>query len=230
MSAAKRILLVATSNAALGDTGKETGWYLPEVAHPYKVFSDASCDITFASPKGGPAPVDPGSVTASAEDAVSTDFLASNAAKALTETSVGLADIDPAAFDAVFFAGGFGVMWDFPDDANVQRIASSIYEAGGVVSAVCHGPVALVNVKTSDGAYLVAGKQVTAFTNDEEDKVEMRQVVPYTCQDKLSERGATFKDGGVFAENVVVDGRVITGQNPPSATATAKAVLATLSS
>jgi len=139
-----------------------------------------------------------------------------------------LADMKGTDFDAVFFVGGFGTMWDFPDNADVQRVIREVFETKGVVSAVCHGPVALANVKLSDGSYLVAGKEVAGFSNEEEDAVQRRSIVPYTVGDILKERGAKYTQGGVFHAHVVVDGNLITGQNPPSAKKTAEAVVAAL--
>lgn len=227
-SKARHVLMVFTNHNQLGDTGKQTGWYLPEAAHPYKVFKQAGFRMTFASPRGGAADVDEGSVAASKEDAACMDFHNSSDIQDLVKNTKALADVDPADYDAVFFVGGFGTMWDFPDDANVQRVAAAMWEKGGIVSAVCHGPVALVNVKLSDGSLLVQDKEVTAFTNGEEDAVQCRQVVPYTCEDKFNSIGAKFSDGGVFQANTIVSGRLITGQNPPSADGTAKAVVAAL--
>jgi len=225
----KKVLMVFTNHDKLGDTGKPTGWYLAEAAHPYKVFTDAGFDITFASPKGGVAPLDPGSVDAAKDDADCIKFHEDKAVKLKLEKTVALSTVAGHDFAAVFFVGGFGTMWDFPDDANVQRVTKEVHESGGVVSAVCHGPIALVNVKLSDGSLLVKDKEVTAFTNGEEDAVSLRAVVPYTCEDKFKEAGAKYSDGGVFQSNVVVDGRLITGQNPPSAGGCAKAVVASLS-
>lgn len=149
--------------------------------------------------------------------------------KKLVANTLALKDVKSDAFDAVFLVGGFGTMWDFPDDADVQRLASEIYDKGGIVSGVCHGPVGLINVKLGDGSLLVKDKDVTAFTNAEEDAVQCRAVVPYTCEDKFKEIGAKFSDGGVFQANVKVAGRLITGQNPPSAEPCAKAVVTALS-
>jgi len=223
--APKKIVMVFTNHDKLGDTEEQTGWYLPEAAHPYAVFKDAGFDITFASPKGGPAPLDTSSIEASKEDKAAMAFNDDAEMKDRIQKTVALKDLAGTDFNAVFFVGGFGTMWDFPDDVNVQRISKEVYESGGVVSAVCHGPVALVNVKLSDGSVLVKDKNVTAFTNGEEDAVKRRQVVPYTCEDKFKEIGGKFSDGGVFQPNVVISDRVVTGQNPPSADPCAKAVV-----
>ena len=172
----KHVLMVLTSHDQLGDTGEQTGWYLPEVAHPYDEFIAAGYTVTFASPKGGAAPVDIGSVDASKDDPSCTAFIAEGSpTKALVDNTIALADIqDTSVYDAVFFAGGFGTMWDFPDNQDIQRIARELWEANKVVSGVCHGPVALVNVVLSDGTSLVAGKETAAFTNAEEDAVQCR--------------------------------------------------------
>ena len=202
----------------------QTGWYLPEAAHPYAEFIAAGHNVTFASIAGGVAPVDNGSLDMN--DAGNKAFWENPETKALTENTMKLSDAKSEDYDAVFYVGGFGTMWDFPDDADVQRLAREMYESGKVVSAVCHGPCALLNVQLSDGSYLVAGKEVAAFTNDEEDAVKRREVVPFTCEDRLKERGGTHKKGGVFEACVAVSGdggRLITGQNPPSAKPTAAA-------
>jgi len=221
----KKIVMVFTNHDKMGDTGKPTGWYLPEAAHPYEVFKEAGFEIVFASPKGGVAPLDPGSVDASKDDKIAMAFNDNKELMGLTQTTIPLKDIQASEFQAVFFVGGFGVMWDFPDDENVQRVAKDMYQKDGVVSAVCHGPVALLNVKLDDGSLLVKDKDVTAFTNAEEDAVQCRTVVPYTCEDKFNEIGAKFSDGGVFQPNVKQTGRLITGQNPPSAGPCATAVV-----
>lgn len=226
--AGKRILMVLTSHNKLGETDTQTGWYLPEAAHPHYVFTEAGCTLTYASIKGGVAPLDEGSVEASKEDAGCQKYLQDEKGIGATKNTVPIADCKAEDYDAIFYVGGFGTMWDFPDNEASQKLAAAVYENGGIVSAVCHGPCALVNVKLSDGSLLVKGKKVTAFTNAEEDAVQRRSVVPFTCEDKLAEGGATFHDGGVFQSNVIVDGRLITGQNPPSADGTAKAIVAAL--
>lgn len=230
MAAKKSVLMVFTSNDKLGEHGEQTGWYLPEAAHPYTEFTAAGFTCTFASIKGGVAPVSEDSVGASKDDAQCVSFYAEGSeTRKMTDNTVKLSEVgDLAAFDAVFFVGGFGTMWDFPDDADVQRVAKDMWEAGKVVSAVCHGPCALANVTLSDGSFLVAGKEVTAFTNEEEDAVGRRTKVPWTCQDKLAERGATFKDGGAWSANIAVSGKLITGQNPMAAKPAAEAVIAAL--
>ena len=150
--------------------------------------------------------------------------------KGKTEKTKKLSDVESGDYDVVLFVGGFGTMWDFPDDADVQRIAREVFENGGITSAVCHGPCALANAKLSSGEYMIAGQDFAAFTNAEEDAVSRRDVVPFTCEDKLKERGGNHVDGGVFKPQVCSgrDGRLITGQNPPSATPLGEAIVAQL--
>jgi len=229
----KKVLLVCTSVSQFPD-GSATGWYLPEAAHPYQVFIDAGIEVTWASIAGGEAPCDPGSVDASAEDAESMAFWNNKELVAKTSGATGkLDDFKAEDFDGIFFAGGFGVMWDFPDSAVAQKLIVEFYEAGKPTAAVCHGPIVFKNVKLSDGSVLVAGKEVTGFTNAEEEAVGKTEVVaepsgPGSCEDVLTAAGATFKDGGVFQANVCIAGALITGQNPPSAKPTAEAVVAAM--
>ena len=207
----------------------KTGWYLPEAAHPYQEFTAAGHNVTFASIKGGLAPVDPSSLDMN--DAGNKAFYEGEATRALTEKTMKLSDAKSADYDAVFYVGGFGTMWDFPDDPDVHRLTRELYESGKVVSAVCHGPCALLDVKLSDGSYLVAGQEIAAFTNDEEDAVKRREIVPFTNEDRIKERGATHKAAGVFQPCVAVSGvggKLVTGQNPPSAKPTAEAVIRAL--
>jgi len=229
VDSAKRVLMVYTSHDKLGETEEKTGWYLPEAAHPYAVFKAAGYTITHASPKGGVAPLDAGSIDLN--DAENKTFWEGEG-KNLTETTVKLSDCKADDYDAIFFVGGFGTMWDFPEDADVHRLSKELYESGKVVSAVCHGPCALVNVKLTSGEFLIKGQEVAGFTNVEEDAVKRREIVPFTCEDKIKANGGTHKGAGVFEVCVAVsgtDGRLITGQNPPSAKVTAEAVVAKLS-
>jgi putative intracellular protease/amidase len=222
------ILMIYTSHSKLGDTDQQTGWYLPEAAHPYAEFTKAGLTVEMASPKGGEAPLDAGSVDASKEDAVSMAFNEDPKLTALWKNTKKLSDCKSSDYAAIFVVGGFGVMWDLPDDKDMIRLAEETYAAGNVVSAVCHGPAALVNVKGPDGEFLAKGKKVSAFTNAEEDAVQRRDVVPFTNEDRYNAIGATFVDGGVFQECVSVNDNFITGQNPPSAGATALAVIKAL--
>jgi len=220
-----KVLMIYTSHSKLGDTDEKTGWYLPEAAHPYAEFTKAGLEVEMASPKGGEAPLDASSVDASKDDAVSMAFNDDPKLSALWKSTKKLADCKSSDYAAIFVVGGFGVMWDLPDDKDMIRLAEETYAAGHVVSAVCHGPAAFVNVKGPDGELLAKGKKVSAFTNAEEDAVSRRDIVPFTNEDKYKSIGATFVDGGVFQEQVSVNENFITGQNPPSAGPTALAVI-----
>jgi len=211
---AKPVLFVVSGHTALGDTGKKTGYFLSEVAHPWHVLKNAGISVAFVSPAGGPVEMDPKSNDL--KDPINVEFLASDDAKFLTST-MKPEDVDPSQFSAIFYAGGHGAMWDFPGNEKLASLAATIYENEGVVAAVCHGPAGLVDIKLADGSYLVAGKKVAAFTNEEEEAVQLTGTVPFLLATKLTERGAIHVPGKNFEANVVVDQRVITGQNPASA-------------
>jgi putative intracellular protease/amidase len=217
-----RILIATTSHTTKGSTGQPTGAYLPEVAHPYDVFTRAGCRVELASVAGGAIPLDG---VADADEA-SRLFLAKHGDD--LAHSLPAERVDPRAYDAIFFAGGHGAMWDLPDNAAFQRVARDIYERGGVVSAVCHGPAALVNLKLTKGEYLVAGKAVSAFTNEEERAVKLEGVVPFLLADLLRQRGARHEAAPLWQKKVVVSERLITGQNPASSAGVAEAVVQAL--
>ena len=217
-----KALIVVTSHDRLGDTGKPTGYYLPEVSHPYYALRDAGLEVDIASPRGGEAPMDEGS--RDLEDPQNARMLETDADRAKLEQTLALADVDPADYRAILFAGGHGTMWDFPGNAEVQRLASAIFEAGGVVAAVCHGPAALVDVILPSGEPLVSGKRVTGFSNAEEDAAELTEVMPFLLESRLIERGGRYEKAPLWQEKVVVDGRLVTGQNPASAAAVGRAI------
>lgn len=224
MTHAKKILLVLTSHDDLGGQ-RSTGYYINEAAHPWKVFTEAGYSVDFASVKGGVPPQD----GRQEGDPGQEEFLGDpEVARQLADTPA-VADVDASAYDAVLYVGGHGTMWDFPGSEGVSAIGRSIYENGGVVAAVCHGPAALVNLTLSDGTPLVNGKRVASFTNAEEEAVGLTGVVPFLLADELGSRGAIHVPADNFTENVVVDGRLITGQNPQSATSVAREVVAALS-
>ncbi|MET9303169.1 type 1 glutamine amidotransferase domain-containing protein [Micromonospora aurantiaca (nom. illeg.)] len=212
-----RALIALTSHSELGRTGRSTGYYVGEAAEPWEVFRSAGYDVDLVSVAGGEPPVD----GRDENDSTQNDFLAT---AGVTDTPKA-ADVDPAGYDVILFAGGHGTMWDFPDDPDLARIARSVYERGGVVAAVCHGPSALVNLTLTDGSRLVAGKRVAGFTNSEEAAVGLTDEVPFLLADKLGEAGAQHVPAPDFTEHVVVDGRLVTGQNPQSARAVADAVV-----
>ena len=209
----KRVLFVLTSHGDLGSTGKKTGYYLSEVSHAYKPLSEAGYEIDFVSPQGGMSPVDGYKL----EDPVNKWFVENQQAQQKIRSTLTPLQIKPQDYVAIFYAGGHGTMWDFPENQKLAEIASAIYEDGGVVSAVCHGPSGLINVKLKDAQYLVNGKKVAAFTNDEEQAVGLTEVVPFLLAKKLVERGAIHIPAANWAENVQTDQRLITGQNPASA-------------
>jgi len=214
----KKILIVISSHDSLGNTGRKTGFYLSEVTHPYEVFTRAGYDIDFVSPKGGKAPMD--GVTL--EDPLNQAFLDEPNKVRQVENTLKPTQVDPKQYNAIFYAGGHGTMWDFPNNEQLAQIAAAIYEQGGVVGAVCHGPAGLVNVKLSNGKYLVTGKTVSSFTNEEEEAVELTQVVPFLLESKLRERGAEFTKAPNFQAHTLVSERLVTGQNPASATGVAE--------
>lgn len=221
----RRVAIVLTNHAALGDTGKPTGFFLSEATHPHEVFRKAGYQIDFLSPKGGEAPMD----GVDRNDPINAAFLADEALVARTKSTTAIAAARATRYDAVFFAGGHGTMWDFPNDASVQELISSVYERGGVVAAVCHGPAALVNARLTSGMYLVAGKEVAAFTNEEEIAVKLEKVVPFALESQLRARGARSVKAPNFEKKVAVSERLVTGQNPASATGVAEAVVGLLS-
>ncbi|MDP0489970.1 MAG: type 1 glutamine amidotransferase domain-containing protein [Verrucomicrobiota bacterium JB023] len=213
------IVLVLTNHDQLGDTGKKTGFFLSEAAHPYEVFVEAGHEVVLASPEGGKAPVDPKSLKL--EDDANKGFWqkfgnGDSDQPAVVDT-VPLEKIEVGEFDGIFFAGGHGTMWDLPDSEVVQTTIRDMYESGKPVGAVCHGPAALVNVTLENGKKLVAGKTMAVFTDAEEEAVELTEVVPFLLQSKLEEAGAEVKTAENFSENAVRDGLLVTGQNPASA-------------
>lgn len=220
----KRALIVLTSHDQLGTTGKRTGAYLSEISHVYWTLVDAGIAVDFVSPKGGQVPLD----GVDRKDADNARFLDDADVMARLARSLKPSEVDSARYAAIYYAGGHGTMWDLPDSAGLQAIAAAIYEAGGVVAAVCHGPAGLVNIKLSSGAYLVANKQLAAFTNDEEAAVELTNVVPFLLASKLVERGAKHIPAPNFAANVIASDRLITGQNPASARGVGAAIVSAL--
>ncbi|MFT3796027.1 antibiotic biosynthesis monooxygenase [Flavobacterium sp.] len=216
-----KILFVVTSHDKKGNTGEPTGFYLSEVAHPWEVLTAAGYEIDFVSPKGGKAPVDGFNLG----DPVNKKFWDNAQYRNKIEHTLKPDEVDPEKYVAIHYAGGHGTMWDFADNTALAQIATQIYEHNGIVSAVCHGPAGLVNVKLSNGKYLVDGKKINAFTNEEEVAVALNKEVPFLLESKLIERGARFEKSGLWQTHVVADQRVVTGQNPQSAKAVGQAVL-----
>jgi putative intracellular protease/amidase len=217
----KKVLVVLTSHDKLGNTGKETGFYVPEVSHPVAVFDRVGLTVEYVSPKGGKAPA----IGIDLNDPITKAFVENPEKMAQIEHTLSPDQINPSDYAAIFFAGGHGTMWDFPDNAPLAKIAAAIYEQGGIVSAVCHGPAALVNLKLADGSYLIAGKTVAGFTNEEEVAVGLSEVVPFLLESALIERGAIHTKAEKFQTHVVVSDRLVTGQNPASAAGVGEAIV-----
>lgn len=226
VAAQKPVLMVLTSHGQMGDTGKPTGFFLGELTHPLEVFEKAGVPVELASIKGGEPPVD----GLDLDDEVNARYWNNPEFRAKLAATRKLSEVNPRDYAGVYFSGGHGTMWDFPDDESVQKAAREIYEAGAPVGAVCHGPAALVNVKLSDGGYLVDGKEVSAFTNSEEEKVGLTEVVPFLLATKLEERGAKHRAAPDFEKQVVASGRLVTGQNPASAAGVAQKMVEMLES
>ena len=214
----KKILMVLTSVSEIADTGEATGYNVAEAAHPWKVFKDSGHFVDFASIQGGQPPQD----EVDAQDPIQVAFTEDETTRAGLFNTARVDVIDAEQYDAVYLVGGHGTMWDFPDSEGLSNLVANIYNAGGVVGAVCHGPAGLLNVTLENGIRLVSGRKVAAFTNDEEVAAQKDQVIPFFLADQLQERGAIHVAADVFEEMVVVDERLVTGQNPASAAGVAK--------
>lgn len=223
-----KILIVLTSHDKLGDTGEKTGFWLEELAAPYYVFKDAGVEMTLASPNGGQPPLDPKSAAPDAQTEATRRFNADAEATAALAHTHRLADIDAAAFDAVFYPGGHGPLWDLARDPGSARLIEATLGAGKPVALVCHAPGVLRDVHGADGEPLVKGKQVTGFTNGEEAAVKLTDVVPFLVEDMLKAKGGLYSKGPDFGVHVVRDGLLITGQNPASSGPAAKMLISAL--
>ncbi|HEY9878527.1 MAG TPA: type 1 glutamine amidotransferase domain-containing protein [Leptolyngbyaceae cyanobacterium] len=223
-----KILIVLTSHAELGDTGHKTGFWLEEFVAPYYAFVDGGATVTLASPAGGQPPVDPRSTEPESQTEATRRFEQDSPAQAQLANTLPLAQINPEDYDAIFFAGGHGPMWDLASSEVSAGLVEAFYRQGKVIGAVCHGPAALVLAKDEQGRSILEGKRVTGFTNEEEAAVELDQVVPFALETRLAELSGQFVGGEKFQPNVVTDGNLITGQNPPSSEPTAKAVMQAL--
>lgn len=215
-----KVLFVLTSHDKKGATGQPTGFYLSEASHPHKVLVDGGYDVDFISPQGGEPPVDGMDL----DDPVNRTFWQDDAIRAALRATKTPANVHAEYYAAIFFAGGHGTMWDFPGNADLQALTAAVYERGGIVGAVCHGPAALVNVRLSDGRYLVDGKTVAAFTDDEERAVALEGVVPFLLASTFEKRGARHEAAANFQPKVVVSERLVTGQNPASAAGVGQAM------
>jgi putative intracellular protease/amidase len=211
------ILMVLTSHDRLGDTGKKTGFWLEEFAAPYYVFRDAGTDITLASPKGGRPPVDPRSEEPAAQTPATERLNQDDEAQALLTDTAKLSTLVADDYDAIFYPGGHGPLWDLAEDRDSIRLIDAMYASGKTVAAVCHGPAAFRHALAPGGSPLVEGKSVTGFANSEEAAVGLTQVVPFLVEDMLKEKGGIYSKAADWQAYVVADGNLITGQNPASA-------------
>ena len=225
-----KILMVLTSHDELGTTGRKTGFWLEEFASPYYVFKDAGAEIVLASPLGGQPPLDPKSADQDFQTAATIRFSADHAAQAALATTLKLSEIIPADYDALFYPGGHGPLWDLAEDSKSLAIIESMSAQGKPVAAVCHGPGVLRHAKAPDGSPLVSGRAVTGFSNSEEAAVGLTEVVPFLVEDELRKNGGKYSKGADWQSYTVSDGNLITGQNPASTEAVAQAVVAQLAS
>ena len=222
----KRILHVVSNVAHYDDPAHPTGLWLSELTHAWDVFAARGCDQHIVSPEGGRSPLEPRALKWPLLDASAKAWLNDPAKMGLLEATSRPGEIDPADFDAVYFTGGHAVMWDFPDSEGLQAITRAIWERGGIVSAVCHGYCGLLNTRLSAGGLLVAGRKVTGFSWNEEVLAGVAKFMPYNAEAEMKRRGARYEKALLpFVSNVVVDGRLVTGQNPFSAKATAGKVV-----
>ncbi|MCT4701245.1 type 1 glutamine amidotransferase domain-containing protein [Enterobacteriaceae bacterium H20N1] len=220
-----KILMVLTSHNQLGDTGKPTGFWLEEFAAPYYVFHDAGLEVTLASPKGGQPPLDPKSDEPDAQTDSTRRFRSDVAAQNLLANTRRLDSLNAESFDAVFYPGGHGPLWDLAQDPHSIKLIEQFWATGKPVAAVCHAPGVLRQVKTPEGTALVKGKRVTGFTNSEEEGVGLTAIVPFLVEDELKKAGGLFERTDDWGEYAVVDGHLVTGQNPASSTVAAEELL-----
>ncbi|MBB4576946.1 type 1 glutamine amidotransferase domain-containing protein [Rhizobium lentis] len=216
-----KILMVLTSHDQLGSTGRKTGFWLEEFAAPYYAFLEAGAEITVASPKGGQPPLDPKSDEPGFQTDQTRRFHADPVAQAVLASTVKLASVSADDYDAVFYPGGHGPLWDLAEDSDSIALIQSLYQAGKPVAFVCHAPGVLRHVKAADGTPLVQDRQVTGFKNSEEDGVGLTQVVPFLVEDMLRENGGVYSSGDDWSSYAIQDGLLITGQNPGSSVETA---------
>ncbi|SPJ34958.1 type 1 glutamine amidotransferase domain-containing protein [Kushneria phyllosphaerae] len=227
MSAA-RILMVLTSHDEMGNTGHKTGFWAEEFAAPYYTFLDAGCDITLATPAGGAAPIDPNSEGEDAQTDATRRFYADDEAKARIANTQRLADMRAEDFDTVFYPGGHGPLWDLTENQDSIALLEDFLRQDKPIASVCHAPTAFLNLKNEQGEFVIKGKRVAGFTNEEEAAVGLTDVVPHLLEDELKRRGADYQKVEAFAPFAVVDGLVITGQNPASSEAVADKLLESL--
>ncbi|MGN5235565.1 type 1 glutamine amidotransferase domain-containing protein [Rhodococcus sp. SJ-3] len=225
----KRILNVVTNVGHYDDADHPTGLWLSELTHAWHVFDEAGFEQTLVSPAGGAVPLEPRSLKFPNYDKTAKAWRNAPSKMALLEKTLRPDQVDSADYDAIYFTGGHAVMYDFPDSEGLQRIARGIYERDGIVSSVCHGYCGLLNIRLTDGSYLIAGKKMTGFAWIEEVLARVDKLVPYNAEERAKERGALYEKAKLpFVSYTAIDGNLVTGQNPGSAKATAKRVVALL--
>lgn len=227
-SNAKKVLMVITSHADLGNTGHKTGFWVEEFAAPYYAFIDAGAQVTLASPAGGQPPIDPNSESPDAQTVATRRFDEDTESQALLAKTAKLSDVKAADYDAVFYPGGHGPLWDLTDNSDSIALIESFLAANKPVAAVCHATAAFLNIKDTAGDYVVRGKAVTGFSNTEEDAVQLSDVVPFLLEDELVKRGGDYQKVADWHAFAVQDGLLITGQNPASSELAAGKLLAAL--
>ncbi len=220
--------MVLTSHGKLGNTGQKTGFWIEEFAAPYYVLADAGAEITLASPKGGQPPVDPKSESADSQTIATKRFYKDNELIDKVAHTFKLSEVNEADFDTVFYPGGHGPLWDLATDPISITLIENFYKHDKTIAFVCHGPAALLKVKGPDGEPLVKGKEITGFSNSEEEGAKLTKVVPFLLEDELKKLGALYSNGADWSAYVKQDGLIITGQNPASSDKVAKLVLAAI--
>lgn len=218
-----KILFVVTSHGELGSTGRKTGYFLSEVTHPWSVLSE-EYDIDVVSPQGGNPPVDGFDLS----DPINKKYWDDSVWQQKMSNTMTPSQVDPSEYKAIFYAGGHGAMWDFPNNSALAEIAWKIYEAGGIIAAVCHGPAGLLPIRNSEDGFFIKGRKLTGFTNKEEELNGTSDIVPFLLQTALEKEGGIFEESTPWSDHVVRDGRLLTGQNPMSALSLGKAILQAL--
>ena len=220
-----KILMVLTSHDQLGDTGKKTGFWLEEFATPYYIFKDANADVTLASPNGGQPPLDPKSDEPDFQTEATKRFKSDTDAQSVLANTLKLSEISPDNYNAVFYPGGHGPLWDLAEDRNSINLIETMIASGKQVAAVCHAPAVLRHVKSPDGSPLIRGRSVTGFSNTEEEAVQLTDVVPFLLEEELKAKGANYSKAADWNPYAVTDGTLITGQNPASSGLVAETLL-----
>jgi putative intracellular protease/amidase len=219
------LLIVLTSHDQLGDTGEKTGFWLEEFTTPYYIYLDAGAKITLASPDGGMPPIDPRSLSKEAQTDSTRRYLSDDETNISLANTIKLSEVNADDYDAIFYPGGHGPLWDLVDNPHSIQLIEAFWAQGKPVSAVCHAPIVLLNAKDSNGKLIVNGREVSGFTNSEEEAVGLLEVVPMLLEDELKARGAKYSKADDFQEYIRIDGNLVTGQNPASAKGVAEAVI-----